>query len=141
MEEWRPAITVFSCRYCGNIPIEMAGTFRVPYPASVTVQQVACTGTIGPGRLLKELESGADGVLVVTCPPGNCHHVSGNDRAVRRVTWTRKLLEEAGLDSERLHLVQLGIGNGRAFAAAAGEMTARISALGRGRSREEQDDH
>ncbi len=130
MGEWTPAITVFSCRYCGNVPVEMAGTLRLQYPASVTVQRVPCTGTIGVGHLLKELENGADGVLVVTCPPGNCHHLSGNERAVRRVAGAKKLLSEAGLESERLGLVMLGVGSGHAFADAAGEMTARIMDMG-----------
>ncbi len=130
MGEWEPAITVFSCRYCGNVPVEMAGAHRVQYPASVTVQQVPCTGTIGVGHLLRELENGADGVLIVACPQGNCHHLSGNERAAKRVTAAKKLLSEAGLESGRLDLVQLGVGSGRAFVAAAGEMTVRIRGIG-----------
>ncbi len=130
MVDRKPAITVFSCRYCGHVPVEMAGAHRLQYPASVTVRQVPCTGTIGVGHLLRELENGADGVLIVACPENNCHHLSGNERAARRVSAAKKLLSEAGLESERLNLVRLGVGSGRTFADAAAEMTARIREIG-----------
>jgi F420-non-reducing hydrogenase iron-sulfur subunit len=129
MGEWEPEITVLSCRYCGNVAVEMAGLTRVQYPASVKVLAVPCTGTIAPLLLLKALEQGADGVLVVACPEGNCHHLTGNIRAAKHAALTQTLLEEAGLARERVRLVHLGIGQGRAFADIVREMTAVIRQL------------
>jgi coenzyme F420-reducing hydrogenase delta subunit len=125
-----PEITVLGCRYCGNVPVEMAGAQRVQYAPTVKVLTVPCTGTIAVLQLLKALEQGADGVLVVACPEGNCHHLTGNQRAAKRVAQARAVLREAGLEPDRLRLASLGIGQARAFAAIVGEMTERIRALG-----------
>lgn len=130
MSEWQPGITVLACSYCGSVPVEMAGLQQVPYPASVKVLPVACTGTIGTLHLLAALEQGADGVLVVACPEGNCHHLTGNARAEKRVAQARSILAEAGLEPERLRLVRLGIGQGRAFAEAVTVMTEAVRGLG-----------
>jgi len=130
MPEWQPEITVLTCSYCGNVPVEMAGLQRIPYPAEVKVLPVPCTGTVGTLHLLKALEQGADGVLVVACPEGNCHHLNGNLRAEKRLARARALLQEAGLAPDRLQLVRLGVGQGQAFADAVSRMTARIREVG-----------
>jgi coenzyme F420-reducing hydrogenase delta subunit len=130
MGEWQPGITVLACSYCGGVPVEMAGLQQVPCPASVKVLPVACTGTIGTLHLLSALEQGADGVLVVACPEGNCHHLTGNVRAERRVAQARAILVEAGLAPERLRLIRLGIGHGKAFAQALADMAETVQALG-----------
>jgi len=130
MSDWEPEITVLTCAYCGNVPVEMAGLQRIPYPAAVRVLPVPCTGTVGTRHLLQALEGGADGVLLVACPEGNCHHLNGNLRAARRVAQARTLLEQAGLAPERLALVQLGVGHGQAFADAVSAMTERIKEIG-----------
>ena len=130
MSDWEPEITVLTCSYCGNVPVEMAGLQRIAYPAAVKVLQVPCTGTIGTQTLLQALEQGADGVLLVACPEGNCHHLNGNLRAEKRLAQARALLQEAGLEPDRLRFVRLGVGHGQAFADAVGEMTARVRQIG-----------
>ena len=130
MSEWKPEITMLSCQYCGNVPVEMAGLQRISYPATIKVQTVPCTGRIDALHLLKALEEGADGILVVACPEGNCHHLTGNERAAKRLTYARGLLREAGMEAERLRLVNLGIGQGQAFAELISEMSAEIEKLG-----------
>ena len=130
MSEWQPEITVLTCSYCGNVPVEMAGLQQIGYPATVKVLPVPCTGTIGTLHLLAALEQGADGVLLVACPEGNCHHLTGNVRAEKRMAQARSILGEAGLPPDRLRLVHLGIGQGRAFAAVVSDMTDTIRALG-----------
>jgi len=84
MSAREPQITILCCRYCGHIPMELAGIERAQYPASVKVVELPCTGGVSVLHLLKALEGGADGVLVTSCPDGNCHHLSGNKRATLR---------------------------------------------------------
>ncbi len=126
MSAREPEITVLTCAYCGNVPVELAGSQRLDYPATVRVLPVPCTGTVGIGDLLQALERGADGVLLLACPEGNCHHLNGNLRAARRLNRARGLLREAGLNPERLALEHLGVGHARAFADAVKAMAERI---------------
>ena len=80
--------------------------------------------------MLKAFEDGADGVYVIACPVGNCHHVRGNERGLERVKKTREILDEIGIGGDRLEMYFMSGGQGRAFAEAAEEMTERIKKLG-----------
>jgi len=115
MTDHRPELTVIACRYCGGVPAEMAGIRRLGYPAAVKVIDVPCTGALAPLQLLSAFEQGADGVLVVACPSGGCHHLDGERRADRRVAHARAALADAGLDPDRLRVVHLGSGQAQAF--------------------------
>ena len=80
--------------------------------------------------LLDAFEEGADGVYVVACPLGNCHHVRGNERAVARVNYTKRLLDDIGISGERLQIAFVSGGMGMTFANAIREMTERVRGLG-----------
>jgi coenzyme F420-reducing hydrogenase delta subunit len=64
-----------------------------------------CSGRIDSLHLMRALESGADKVYVVTCPEGACHYREGNLRAKKRLAFTQGLIEEIGLERERLELI------------------------------------
>lgn len=127
---FEPEITVFMCIYCGYMAADTAGSLRISYPSNIKIIRLPCTGKTDPRYILKAFEDGADGVYVVACPVGNCHHVRGNERAHERVKKTKKLLDEIGMGGERLEIYFMSGGQGRAFAEAAEEMTERIRALG-----------
>ena len=128
--DFEPEITAFMCIYCGYMAADTAGSLRIPYPSNVKLIRLPCTGKIDPRYILKAFEDGADGVYVVACPVGNCHHVRGNERGYERVKLTKKMLDEIGLNGERLEMYFMSGGQGRAFAEAAEEMTNRIMELG-----------
>jgi len=64
-----------------------------------------CSGRIDPLHLMRALEAGADKVYLVTCPEGACHYREGNIRAKKRITYAQGLIEEIGLERERLELI------------------------------------
>ena len=63
-----------------------------------------CTGRIEPEFVLKAFQSGADGVLILGCHPGDCHYKEGNYNALRRFHLLRKVLNQFGIEDERLRL-------------------------------------
>ncbi|MBN1833096.1 MAG: hydrogenase iron-sulfur subunit [Deltaproteobacteria bacterium] len=69
-----------------------------------------CSGKLELIYLLKAFESGADGVALVTCKHGECRYLEGNLRAQKRAEAVRAILEEIGLDKERMKLIQQGDG-------------------------------
>ena len=73
---------------------------------------------------------GADGAYVVGCLEGSCHYKQGNLRARERVMHVQKLLEEVGLEGDRVRMYNLSSGEGPTFAAYAKEMTEHIKKLG-----------
>jgi F420-non-reducing hydrogenase iron-sulfur subunit len=129
-ETFEPEITVFTCIYCGYMSADTAGALRLQYPPNVKLIRLPCTGKTDVGYILKAFEEGADGVYVVGCSIGNCHHVRGNERGKARVERAQKLLDEIGLGGERLDMFFISGGMGATFARHAEEMTERIRALG-----------
>jgi coenzyme F420-reducing hydrogenase delta subunit len=127
---FEPEITAFMCIYCGYMAADTAGSLRIDYPSNIKLIRLPCTGKTDSRYILQAFEDGADGVYIIACPVGNCHHVRGNERARERVKKTKLLLDEIGLSGDRLEMYFMSGGQGRAFADAAQEMTERIRKLG-----------
>jgi F420-non-reducing hydrogenase iron-sulfur subunit len=129
-DTFQPELTAFTCIYCGSMAADTAGALRLSYPANVKLFRFPCTGKVDVEYILKAFEEGADGVYIVACSIGNCHHVHGNVRATRRLSYARQLLEEIGLEGERLGIFYMSGSQAHAFANAAIQMTERVRRLG-----------
>ena len=128
--DFEPEITAFYCIYCGYMAADTAGAMHVQYPANVKFVRLPCTGKMDTRYVLEAFEQGADGVYVVACPIGNCHHVRGNERGQARIKRAAQLLEDIGLERERLGMFFMSGSQAHAFAAAAQTMTERVRKLG-----------
>lgn len=127
---FEPEITAFYCIYCGYMAADTAGGLHIQYPANVKFVRLPCTGKTDIRYLLEAFEQGADGVYVIACPIGNCHHVRGNERGQARLARAKEILDEIGLGGERLDMFFMSGSQGNAFAMAAQTMTERIRKLG-----------
>jgi len=127
---FEPEITAFYCIYCGYMAADTAGALGIQYPANVKFVRFPCTGKTDIRYLLEAFEQGADGVYVVGCPIGNCHHVRGNERGRARLHRAKKILDDIGLGGERLDMFFMSGSQAQAFANAAQTMTERIRELG-----------
>ena len=103
---------------------------RLDYPANIKVVRVPCTGKVDLLHILKAFESGVDGVYVAGCLEGECHFLTGNLRARKRVLYAKQLLEEVGIRGERVEMYNLSAAEGSRFAQIAREVTDRIRELG-----------
>ena len=104
---------------------------RVPARRRITAHRPLNRRTPAFGRgLLKAIEDGADGVYVAGCLEGECHFMNGNLKARKRVEYVKKILEEVGIEPERVEMFNLSAGEGPRFAEIAAEMTNRIKELG-----------
>ena len=130
MNEFQPKIIAFCCNYCAYTAADMAGSMRLNYPPNVLIVHVPCTGRVEVLPLLRAFEDGADGVYVAGCEEGSCHFVNGNIKAKRRVAAARQILEEIGMEPDRLRMYNLSASMGPRFAEIAREMTAHIRELG-----------
>ena len=109
---------------------DLAGSMRLSYPSNVKIINVPCTGRVDILHLLKAIEDGADGVYVAGCLEGDCHYLTGNLKAKKRVAYVKKLLVDLGLEPERIEMYNLSAAQGTRFAEIAREFTARIRDLG-----------
>jgi coenzyme F420-reducing hydrogenase delta subunit len=102
--EFEPKILAFACHWCTYSGADLAGLNRMNYPANVRVLRVPCSGRVNPQYILTALNQGVDGVLVCGCHPGDCHYVSGNYYAKRRLMAFRRMLQYTGLEPERFQV-------------------------------------
>jgi F420-non-reducing hydrogenase iron-sulfur subunit len=103
---------------------------RLQYPTNIRVIMMPCTGRVDVIHLLNALEEGADGVYVAGCLEGDCHYISGNLKARKRVGQVKRILSELGLEPERVEMYNLSAAQGPRFAEIAREMTEKIRNLG-----------
>lgn len=130
MGNFEPVIVAFCCHYCAYTAADMAGSMRLCYPPNVHIIRVPCSGNVDAVHIMKAFQKGADGVYVAGCLDGDCHFKNGNLRATRRVTYVKKLLDEIGVNGERLEMVTMSAGMGERFARTAGDFTEKIRKLG-----------
>jgi len=130
MDDFEPKIIGFLCNWCSYAGADLAGTSRMKYAPNVRVVRVMCSGRMEPVFVLKAFQSGADGVLVCGCHPGDCHYVEGNYSAQRRISLLKKMLGQLGIDEERLRLEWVSASEGERFAEIVNDMTAQVKVLG-----------
>ncbi len=130
MTEFEPKIVGFLCNWCAYAGADLAGVSRIQYPPNLRVVRVMCTGRIDPAFILEAFRSGADGVLVAGCHPGDCHYISGNFKVYRRILMLKKLLEQFGLEPERLRLEWVSASEGDRFATVIKDMVNEVKKLG-----------
>jgi coenzyme F420-reducing hydrogenase delta subunit len=130
MTEFEPKIVAFCCNYCAFAAADLAGAMRLQYPHNVRIVRLPCTGKVDAIHLMKAFEDGADAVFVAGCLEGQCHYLEGNIRAKKRVAYVKQLLEEVGIEGERLEMYNLSSAMGGRFAEIVEEMTEKIKALG-----------
>jgi F420-non-reducing hydrogenase iron-sulfur subunit len=129
MEE-EPRIVAFACNWCSYAGADLAGVSRIQYPPSTRVIRVMCSGRISPMFILEAFRYGADGVLVTGCHPGDCHYISGNEKAMHQIEIARALIELLGIEPRRLRLEWISAGEGARFAQVIQEFTDQVRALG-----------
>jgi len=89
-----------------------------------------CSGAVDPLYVLKALIDGADGVFIGGCHPGDCHYISGNYKARRRVAVIKEILRQVGFEEDRVWLRWISASEGKIFADVMIEMVAKIRELG-----------
>ena len=125
-----PLILALCCHYCAYAAADLAGSMRIQYPDNVRVLRFPCTGKIEPNTILAAFEKGIDGVIVAGCLEGGCHFLQGNLRARRRVERVQQILEEIGIEPERLEMFNLSSAEGARFAEIVTLMSERLARLG-----------
>jgi F420-non-reducing hydrogenase iron-sulfur subunit len=61
---------------------------------------------------------------------GDCHFLTGNLKAKKRVAYIRKMLDEMGLEQDRVQMFNIAASDAPEFARVAKAVTEKIRALG-----------
>jgi heterodisulfide reductase subunit A-like polyferredoxin/coenzyme F420-reducing hydrogenase delta subunit len=125
-----PSILAFCCQNSAFEAGEMADMFKMQLPDGLRMIKVPCAGKIDLDYILNAFVSGADGVLVMACHPGNCKSENGNTFAQWRVNEAYRMMEEAGLEKDRLCFAGIASNMGSDFSHIVVGMEQKINELG-----------
>jgi len=128
--EFEPLILAFCCNWCAYAGADLAGTARISYPPNIRIIRVMCSGMVHPALVMDALSKGVDGVLIAGCHPGDCHYIDGNLKTERRFEAMRVMMEDLGIETERLRLEWVSSGEGEKFATVVREMTEQLKKIG-----------
>ena len=129
-DTYEPTIVAFLCNWCTYTAADLAGTSRLVYPANVKIIRMMCSGMVDSKYVIKAFLGGADGVLIGGCWPGDCHYINGNMKARRRVALLHEVIDQFGIDRERLWLRWVAASEGNMFVEVVEEMTSKLRELG-----------
>ncbi|MFC1939824.1 hydrogenase iron-sulfur subunit [Chloroflexota bacterium] len=127
---WEPNIVGFLCNWCSYRGADLAGTARLKFAPNVRVIRVPCSTRVEPAFVLQAFRSGADGVLILGCHPGDCHYIEGNYKTMRRFPLLKKMLAQFGIEDDRVHLDWVSASEGEKYASIINEITGKVRALG-----------
>jgi len=100
LSQYKPKLVCFSCKFgWGYLADEdtLSNEIENWIP-------IICTGKIDATHIINAFEEGADGILILGCPEGDCHYQDGNYEAKKRVYLVRRLLESIGIEKERIRI-------------------------------------
>jgi heterodisulfide reductase subunit D len=130
-EKDEPRILVFCCNWCAYASVDLSGKAKLRHPPGVRVVRVMCSGRVDPYFILKAFEHGFDGVMIAACHIGDCHYLTGNEKAEQRVQMLKELLGVIGIEPERLKLAFMSASEGGKFARVVTEFAADLKRIGR----------
>jgi coenzyme F420-reducing hydrogenase delta subunit len=108
-------VIIFACNWNAYECLEEIGKQHLNYPPEARTLRVDCLGQIGPSMILKALEKGANGVMLVGCAPEECHYEVGSRRAEELFQEVRRLTMLLGFRDDQLAFLQVRAGEGAAL--------------------------
>lgn len=126
MSEYKPKVVCFSCKFSwGYLTDENALSSEIE-----NWIPIICTGKIDATHVISAFKEGADGILILGCPEGDCHYQDGNYEAKKKVHILRRLLESVGIEKERIRIELSVDPEGRRIAQLVKEMSKELAKLG-----------
>lgn len=129
-QAYSPKILGFLCNWCCYTAADSAGVGRYQYPPNLRVIRMMCTGRLDPSFPLEGLATGADGIFVGGCHPGECHYIDGNYHALVSASLVHEMLDKLGIKRERFLIEWASAAEGPNFVKIITAFTKKISALG-----------
>lgn len=105
----------FGCNWGGAAAADNAGIKGMGYNERLYMLPVSCIGQLDPVVMGRAFLDGANSLLLIGCPPEECHHSYGLDHTWSRILLIKKLLSLAGIERERICLAHTDLNRPERF--------------------------
>jgi len=123
----KPKIVCFSCKFSWGY---LADESKLAAEISNWIP-IICAGKIDAEYLVDAFLHGADGVLILGCPEGDCHYQDGTIETKKRLALLRQALAVYNIEPERIRLVLARDPEGKDIPGHIEEMAKAIGRLGK----------
>ena len=120
----------FGCNWGGGAAADHAGLKGYKHDKRFHMLPVGCIGQLDPFIMGRAFIEGANGLLLIGCPPEECHHSYGLDHAWSRINLIKKLLQMCGLERDRVALAHADMTKMEQFVKSVNGFMARMDQLG-----------
>jgi len=120
----------FGCNWGGLAAADNAVVKGLKYDHRFYLLRVGCIGQLDPSVMARAFLEGANGLLLIGCPPEACHHSFGLDHTWSRVVMLKKLLHFSGLDRRRIALAHADLNHPEEYIAAVESFVRQINEMG-----------
>jgi len=129
--EFKPIIVGFLCNWCCYGGADLCGVSRFQYPPYLRVIRLMCSGRVDLEFIFRAFAKGSDGVFIGGCHLNDCHYnPEGNYDALGNTLVAKRILENVGVNPDRLRLEWVSAGEGVRFAEVMNEFGGKIKSLG-----------
>lgn len=121
-----PKLVCFSCRFGWGYLAdeqELAAKVKNWIP-------IICSGKIDTTHIMEAFKHGADGVLILGCPAGECHYQDGNYETRKRIAVLKKVLQSYGIEPQRVRMELSLDPEGKRIPVLVKEMSEQLKKLG-----------
>ncbi|MFC1921460.1 hydrogenase iron-sulfur subunit [Chloroflexota bacterium] len=125
MKQQEPKIVCFSCKFSWgylNDENTMAANIENWIP-------IICCGKLDAQHIMDAFANGANGVLILGCPEGDCHYQDGNLETKKRIALLKSMMASYGIEPERIKLVLSSDPEGKTIPGLVAEMSKAIKKL------------
>lgn len=131
MKEEPIKIITFCCKNAIESDPILAEKGWHAFEPEIKILSVPCSSKVETLSIIKAFESGADGVFVIGCKENSCRLLDGNQRALRTINYTKNLLDEINIETNRLSMIQIGTPEFKDFNDVVLYMTEHIHSMAR----------
>lgn len=125
-----PVVIAFMCDNDAYQAVREAGRRGMSYPPNIHIIPVRCLGSVNTVLIKDGISAGIDGFLLAGCRSGECHYITGSDRAADRLENIKDIFRDMMMDPERVKLLRIRIGEAGVFTREAGEFVDRLRNMG-----------
>jgi coenzyme F420-reducing hydrogenase delta subunit len=122
-------VVIYACQQAAPDPEGLRALWGQDGPRLRVIPE-PCSSKVEAFQLLRTLATPVDLVWVIGCPEDQCRLDEGSHKLGQRVAYTRRYLQEIGLEPERCGRSLVIPGDQAALAAALSEIKAQLLILG-----------
>lgn len=131
MNNHEPKIIAFLCNWCSYECADSVGRAQKEYPPNLRIIRLMCSGRVDPQFILQAFKDGSDGVLISGCKIGECHYKEGNLNILKKYALLQKVLQEFGIEKERVRIEWISANEEDRFVRIVSEMVEEVKKLER----------